>query len=70
MWAGGYPALGADLGESGTLQLSGSRVYTEQPPSDCEEKGMGGLWCIEYQQVAASGVHRRESWSGICLMIL
>lgn len=43
MWAGGYPALGADLGESGTLQLSGSRVYTEQPPSDCEEKGMGGL---------------------------
>jgi hypothetical protein len=31
MWTGRYPALGTDSGESGTLQLSRSRVYTEQP---------------------------------------
>lgn len=68
MWAGGYPALGADLGESGTLQLLGSRVYTGQPPLAVRRKAW--VDCSVSQQVASSGAHIREPWSGVCLMIL
>lgn len=43
MWAGGYPALGTASGESGTLQLLGSGVYTEQPHSAKLSLTMVGL---------------------------